>query len=168
MMARSPAKFTKYPPFAESVRYHGRGIGAQYVPKRLGIRPQFRRYQNPPSVQADVEKRIRAEAEKKFKGKYTRLDLRFKNQFCYIDAYTDPVLTDSRPPADWPETRAEYAERLSNTPTHLCRLRYFGNDEWGFASTLIAMYELSMYDDGQFIGKPEQAFLISANVYLNE
>jgi hypothetical protein len=29
-------------------------------------------------------------------------------------------------------------------------------------------YELSMYDDGQFIGIPEQAFLISANVYLNE
>jgi hypothetical protein len=29
-------------------------------------------------------------------------------------------------------------------------------------------YELSMYDDGQFIGRPEQAFRISANVYLNE
>jgi len=29
-------------------------------------------------------------------------------------------------------------------------------------------YELSMYDDGQFTGKPERAFLISANAYLNE
>jgi hypothetical protein len=29
-------------------------------------------------------------------------------------------------------------------------------------------YELSMYDDGQFTGKPEIAFLLSANLYLNE
>ena len=34
---------------------------------------------------------------------YTRLEIRFKNQFCYIDAYTAPVLTDGWPPADWPE-----------------------------------------------------------------
>ena len=33
----------------------------------------------PPAIQADVEKRIRRIAEKEFKGKYTRLDLRFKN-----------------------------------------------------------------------------------------
>ena len=74
------------------------------------------------------------------------------------------------PPADWSETREEYAERLRNTPTHLCRLRYFGNDEWGFAFYTYShdKYELSMYDDGQFTGKPERAFLISGNAYLNE
>jgi len=48
--------------------------------------------------------------------------------------------------------------------------RYFGNDEWGFAFYTYShdKYELSMYDDGQFTGKPEHAFRISANVYLNE
>jgi hypothetical protein len=124
----------------------------------------------PPAIQADVEKRIRTIAEKEFKGKYTRLDVHFKNQFCYIDAYTEPVLADNWPPSDWPETREEYAKRLQSTPTHLCRLRYFGNDEWGFAFYTYShdKYELSMYDNGQFTGKPEQAFLISANVYLNE
>ena len=124
----------------------------------------------PPSVQADVEKRIRAIAEKEFNGKYTRLEFRFRNQFCYIDAYTEPVLSPGWPPADGRETREEYARRLRETPVHLCRLRYFGGDKWGFAFYTYSheRYELSMYDDGQFTGKPERAFLISANVYLNE
>jgi hypothetical protein len=124
----------------------------------------------PPAVQADVEQRIRAIAEKEFQGKYTRLDIRFKNQFCYIDAYTEPVLSPGWPPADGRETRDEYVRRLRETPVHLCRLRYFGEDQWGFAFYTYSheKYELSMYDDGQFTGKPERAFLISANVYLNE
>jgi hypothetical protein len=29
-------------------------------------------------------------------------------------------------------------------------------------------YELSVYPDGEFFGKPEEAFLVSAEVYLNE
>jgi len=124
----------------------------------------------PPAVQADVEQRIRAIAEKEFKGKYTRLEIRFRNQFCYIDAYTEPFVSDGWPPADFPETREQFIERLRNTPTHLCRLRYFGSDKWGFAFYTYSheKYELSTYDDGQFVGKPEDAFLISANVYLNE
>lgn len=124
----------------------------------------------PPAVQADVEKRILAVAEREFKGKYTRLDIRFRNQFCYLDAYTEPVLTDKWPPAGWGETHEQFAERLRNTPTHLCRLRYFGGDRWGFAFFTYSneKYEMSAYDNGQFIATPEQAFRISANVYLNE
>jgi hypothetical protein len=123
-----------------------------------------------PAVQMDVKKRILVMAEKEFKGKYTRLDIHFRGQFCYIDAYTEPILTDSWPPADWGETRQEYAERLRNTPTHLCRLRYFGNDEWGFAFYTYSheKYEFALYDNGQSTGKPESAFLLSANAYLNE
>lgn len=51
----------------------------------------------PPIVQQDVEKRIRAVAESEYKGRYTRLEIRFKSQFCYIDAYTEPVLMDNCP-----------------------------------------------------------------------
>jgi hypothetical protein len=122
----------------------------------------------PPAVQSEVEKRIHALAEKEFKGRYTRLDIHFRGQFCYMDAYTEPVVQEGWPPDDHFETREHYYERLRNTPTHLCRLRYFGNDEWGFAFYTYShgKYELSMYDNGQFIGKPEQAFLISAGVYL--
>jgi len=140
------------------------------TPKQWMFNPNSGGVKIPPTVQADVEKRSRAIAEKEFKGKYTRLDLRFKNQFCYMDAYTEPVVQKDWPPDDSIETRAEYYERLRATPTHLCRLRYFGDDEWGFAFYTYShqKYELSMYEDGQFTGKPEQAFLISASVYLNE
>jgi hypothetical protein len=52
---------------------------------------------------------------------------------------------------------------------HLCRLRYFGDDRWGFAFYTYSneKYELSVFSDGDFIGTPEDAFLISAGVYLN-
>jgi len=35
-----------------------------------------------------------------------------------------------------------------------------------FVVYFLALYELSAYEDGQFIGKLEQAFRISAGVYL--
>lgn len=122
----------------------------------------------PELVKGDVEKRVNRVAEKYFKGKYIRLDIRFKGQFCYIDAFREPEVGKSWPPKDWPETREEFIERLRNTPTHLCRLRYFSQDRWGFAFYTYSneKYELSVYPNGEFLGKPEDAFLASA-VYLN-
>jgi hypothetical protein len=43
----------------------------------------------PESVKRDVAARINRVAEENFEGKYTRLDIRFKGQFCYIDAYCE-------------------------------------------------------------------------------
>ncbi len=122
----------------------------------------------PDPVKIDVEKRINNIAQKHFKGKYTRLDIHFKGQFCYIDAFQEPEFSEKWPPKDWPETREEYIERLRKTPTHLCRLRYFGNDRWGFAFYTYSndKYELSIFPDGEFFGKPEDAFMASA-IYLN-
>jgi len=68
----------------------------------------------PDSVKPDVEKRITSIAEKHVKGKYTRLDIRFKGQFCYIDAYQEPEVSNDWPPEDWPETKEEYIKRLRN------------------------------------------------------
>lgn len=42
----------------------------------------------PETVKQDVVRRVTETAEKHFKGKYIRLDIYFKNQFCYIDAFT--------------------------------------------------------------------------------
>jgi hypothetical protein len=55
-------------------------------------------------------------------------------------------------------------------PIHLCRLRYFGEGRWGFAFFTYSneKYELSVYPDGQFLGTPEEAFITSAGVDLNE
>jgi len=123
----------------------------------------------PDSVRQNVVKRINSIAEKHCKGKYIRLDISFKGQFCYIDAYQEPKVGKNRPPKNWPETREEHIERLQNTPTHLCRLRYFGTDEWGFAFYTYSheKYELCAYPNGKWFGKPEDAFLASA-VYLND
>ncbi len=122
----------------------------------------------PDPVKIDVERRIDNIAQQHFKGKYTRLDIRFKGQFCYIDAFQEPEVSEKWPPKDWPETREEYIERLRKTPTHLCRLRYFGDDRWSFAFYTYSneKYELSVFPNGEFFGKPEDAFMASA-VYLN-
>lgn len=121
----------------------------------------------PSGKKAEVQRRIEQFAAEHYAGKYTRLDIRFRGQFCYIDAYTEPEVSDNWPPPDWPETREQYVERLRNTPTHLCRLRYFGGDDWGFAFFAYSSekYELSVFADGNFIGKPEDAFAASA-MYL--
>jgi hypothetical protein len=123
----------------------------------------------PESVKRRIEARIRRHAEEHFAGKYTRLEIRFRGQFCYIDAYTEPEETPGWPPPDWPESREEYLERLRNMPTHLCRLRYFGDEErWGFAFYTYSneKYEVSVFPSGDFRGTPEEAFDTAARAYL--
>jgi hypothetical protein len=125
----------------------------------------------PESVQRRTEQRIRRYAEEHFAGRYTRLDIRFRGQFCYVDAYTEPEPPGPNwPPPGWTETREEWLERLRNTPTHLCRLRYFGGEErWGFAFYTYSheRYELSVFPNGDFFGTPEEAFQASAEAYLH-
>jgi len=119
----------------------------------------------PDRVKARTKRRIERYAEEHYKGKYTRLDIRFRSQFCYIDAYTEPHPVELTGTDETPEERLE---RLRNIPTHLCRLRYFGDeDAWGFAFYKYSdmKYELSVLDSGDFWGTPEQAF-DTASVYL--
>jgi hypothetical protein len=124
----------------------------------------------PEAVQRRTAQRLRRAAEEHFAGRYTRLGIRFRGQFCYVDAYTEPEDPGPNwPPPDWPETRAEHLERLRATPTHLCRLRYFGDEErWGFAFYTYSneRYELSVYPSGEFLGPPEEAFQVAADAYL--
>lgn len=124
----------------------------------------------PEQVRHRTEQRLRRYAEQHFAGHYTQLDVRFRGQFCYIDAYTEPEPPPPNwPPPGWPESREEMMERLRNTPIHLCRLRYFGNEEgWGFAFYTYSneRYELSMFPSGEFFGTPEEAFQVSAGMYL--
>jgi hypothetical protein len=124
----------------------------------------------PDAVKQRTETRLRRYAEAHFAGRYTKLEIRFRNQFCYVDVYTEPEPpTPGWPPPDWPETREQYLERLRTTPTHLCRLRYFGDEErWGFAFYTYSgdRYELAIFPSGDFFGPPEDAFQVSANAYL--
>ena len=124
----------------------------------------------PKKIQEHTKQRILAYAEANYSGQYTRLDIRFRSQFCYIDAYIEPYVADDFPPPGFPETREEYIERLSNNPIHLCRLRYFGNeDSWSFAFYTYSneKYEPCVLNNGSFYGTPEEAFE-AASVYLQD
>jgi hypothetical protein len=124
----------------------------------------------PKAVQARTEQRILKYAEAHYAGKYIRLGIRFRAQFCYIDAYKEPFgVPDSLPPG-FPGSREEYIEFRRNLPTHLCRLRYFGNEEaWGCAFYTYSheKYELTVFPNGSFYGTPEEAFELSS-VYLHD
>jgi len=134
-----------------------------------GIDPESGGIKIPDKIKPDVEARIQKYAEENFSGRYTRLDIRFNGKFCYIDAYTEPEIFPNWPPPDWPESKEEYIERMRDTPTHLCRLRYFGYDSWGFAFYTYSneRYELSVFSDGKFFGTIEEAFHLSAEAYLH-
>jgi hypothetical protein len=124
----------------------------------------------PKKVQESTKQRILDYAKEHYAGKYTRLDIRFRSQFCYIDAYTEPNVPDDFPPPGFPESRETYLERMRKIPTHLCRLRYFGDEEsWTFAFYTYSKekYEPCIFDNGTFYGTPEEA-LASAAVYLED
>ena len=122
----------------------------------------------PKAVQERVKQRLLQYAEVHYSGKFTRLDIRFRSQFCYIDAYREPDLLPNFPPEDFPESREQLIERMRNTPIHLCRLRYFGDEQaWSFAFYTYSneKYELCVFKNGSFYGTPSEAFEASA-VYL--
>jgi hypothetical protein len=124
----------------------------------------------PKRVQERTKQRILAYAEVHYGGTYTRLDIRFRSQFCYIDAYTEPSVPADFPPAGFPETREAYIASMRSIPTHLCRLRYFEDeDAWSFAFYTYSheQYEPCVFDNDTFYGTPEEAFATSA-VYLQD
>jgi hypothetical protein len=119
----------------------------------------------PKAVQERTRQRILKYAEKKYKGRFTRLDVRFRGTLCYVDAYREPELSPGWLPKGWHETRAEMIERLRSTPVHLCRLRYFGDENrWSLAFFTYSneKYTPCVFHSGDFYGTPEQAFDVGA------
>lgn len=124
----------------------------------------------PPAVRARIEQRIQKYAAKNYSGKYVRLGIRFRGALCYIDAYTEPPEPNPELLRMTGESREQFQERVGNTPTHLCRLRYFGDEEaWSLAFYTYSneRYEPCMFHNGTFKGTPEEAFDIGA-AYLTE
>lgn len=122
----------------------------------------------PAAVRWRTERRIRAHAEARYAGKFTRLDIRFRGPLCYIDAYTEPEKPSASLLRALGETREQYMRRQRNVPLHLCRLRYFGNeDRWSMAFYTYSneKYEPCVFINGSFQGTPEEAFETGA-IYL--
>lgn len=124
---------------------------------RWGFAPDSGGVRIPEPVKRRTEERLRRYAERHFGGLSTRLDIRFRGQFCYVVAYTESEDRPGWPAADWPESREEYLERLRSAPTHLCRLRFCGDEEgWGFGFFTYShqRYEVSIFPSGDFLGPP--------------
>ena len=140
------------------------------MPRKMWVYdPQSGGTKIPQRIQPRIRQRILEHAEKHYAGKYLRIEVRFRGQFCYIDAYREPYVPKDYDPDLCGESREEHMERLRNTPTHLCRLRYFGDeDRWSMAFYTYshATYEPCVFDNGSWHGTPEEAFDTSA-VYLN-
>jgi len=123
----------------------------------------------PDRIKPRIQQRILDHANKNYSGRFNRIDVKFRGKFCYIDAYTEPfVQEDDYDPNLFGESREEHIARLRNTPTHLCRLRYFGDeDRWSMAFYTYSheTYEPCVFDTGSWEGTLEEAFDTSA-VYL--
>ncbi|MDO9267850.1 MAG: hypothetical protein Q7T96_01925 [Methylobacter sp.] len=124
----------------------------------------------PVAVQQRTERRICSYAEAHYAGKFIRLGIRFRGVFCYIDAYTEPTEPAESLLLITGETREQYLERCRNIPLHLCRLRFFGDEErWSMAFFTYSneKYEPSVFNTGSFEGTPEEGFETSA-IYLQD
>ncbi len=122
----------------------------------------------PPAVRERTERRIRTYGESHYGGSFLRLSIRFHGALCYIDAFTEPEPPSRALLRALRETREQYLSRVGAVPLHLCRLRYFGNENaWSLAFYTYSneRYEACTFPDGEFHGTPEAAFDVGA-VYL--
>lgn len=124
----------------------------------------------PPVLQEEVRARVLKYANKHYRGKFTRIDVRFKGALCYIDAYREPSEPSRALLKLRHETREEYLEFQRNLPTHLCRLRYLGpfRNVWSLAFYTYSheRYEPCTFHNGTFEGTPEEGFEVGAT-YLH-
>lgn len=100
----------------------------------------------PESIQGQTRQRVLAHAEKILPGKASWIDVRFRSNYCYIDA----------------------REPDGSPPTHLVRLSWEGDVErWSLAFYTYSneKYQPCVFGNGQPFGTPEEALQIGA-VYL--
>lgn len=122
----------------------------------------------PDSVRVETVERLQKYAATHFAGRYTRLEIRFRGPLCYIDAFTEPDEPTAGLLKATGESRAEFIERMTSSPFHLCRLRYFDRDRWSLAFYTYSneKYTPCAYANGTFFGMPEEALDIGG-LYLN-
>lgn len=139
-----------------------------HMTNRWTLDPQSGGRPIPETAKRSIEQRLLAHAKKHYRGKYERLEIRFKGPFCYIDAFKEPsVPSGTRMPTG--ETREQFIERVRRVPIHLCRLRHFSEDRWSLAFYKYSneKYEPCLFPSGDWFGPPEAGFDVGA-VYLNE
>jgi len=122
----------------------------------------------PVAARERTKERILEHGRRHYAGRYTRLDVRFSGALCYIDALLEPELPTPKELQRLGETREQYLERCGHWPVHLCRLRYFGNeDAWTLALFTHSneRYSACVFHSGRDHGTPEEALDVGA-MYL--
>jgi len=100
----------------------------------------------PQQMHDEIRLRILKHGKKLYPKDPSKLNIRIKGQFCYVDAH----------------------EPESDQPTHLCRLRYFsGKSEWSLAFYAYSSekYEPCILTSGEWCGTVEEAFE-TGSIYL--
>ena len=118
-----------------------------------------------PAVRERTERRITQHGQKRYSGRYARLDIRFKGALCYVDAFIEPTVPTQKQLRALGETPEQYLGRLRNAPIHLCRLRYFGDENaWSLAFFTYSneRYEPCVFHNGRSHGTPEEALDVGA------
>jgi hypothetical protein len=108
------------------------------------IDPQYGGLEIPPNIQESVTAQVSAHAAKcKWSSKY-QIKIRYKKQFCYLDAFEE-----------------------GQAPFPIGRLRYFGPSEWSLAFYTYSneKYQPCTFQNGEWYGTVEQAIDICA-MYL--
>jgi hypothetical protein len=121
----------------------------------------------PEAIRRETVSRLERHAAAHFAGQYTRLDIRFRGSFCYVDAFIEPDEPSASLLRSTGETREQFVERLRANPIHLVRLRYFSADRWSLAFYTYSneRYEPCVFHNGTFFGTPEEGLDVGA-VYL--
>jgi hypothetical protein len=121
----------------------------------------------PEAIRRETVSRLERHAAAHLAGLYTRLDIRFRGSFCYVDAFIEPEEPSASLLQSTGEPREQFVERLRATPLHLCRLRYFRPDQWSLAFYTYSneRYEPCVFRNGTFFGTPEEGLDVGA-VYL--
>jgi hypothetical protein len=118
-----------------------------------------------------TEDRVRQFADEAFPGRFRKLGIWFRGQFCYVDLFRDPgPYPDGWSADDSDETREQYRDRLAAMPVHVLRLRYFGNpDRWSFAlyNPATEDYEPATFPSGEAAGRPEDALMCVLQTQLD-
>lgn len=134
------------------------------VPRRWQLNPHSGGRPVPEIMSATTRAAVIDHAEQHFAGRYREIDVRFRAQFCYVDAHLEPGAPPAGPatlgPTPPDPDRADVME--------LCRLRFFDRDRWSLALFSYAHegYDPAVFGDGEFFGPAVDGFDLAANLYL--
>lgn len=135
------------------------------VPRRWQFNPHSGGRPVPEIVRVTTRAAVLDHAAQHFGGRYHEIDVRFRAQFCYVDAYLEP---DAPPAGPAPLGTTPSAPDRADV-MELCRLRFFDRDRWSLALYSYAheRYDPAVFGNGEPFGLAVEGFDLAASLYLS-